>query len=273
MWRTKQIQGFFWITLQCVWWDLSISLSGYFRCKSHGSGRLKTKAACPSLHGFIKCSTQQTQHVSVINSCKNITAVVSPTFLPASVSFLAPGNLKKRQTPFILNNKLDNTSTLCVSTYQSTWLCRLICDTSACLFIKSLVCVCMCVLACKKKADCAHVLPPLSEQKVISQPSPDENALSISLNTLPGKKTLVRIGWGINSNNRKTLHRLYFTESLARLLANTKLAHLSVVAGCSSPCQSWVMVVVMNCMEKWTRLSLLRSPLNFSGLYRNAKNW
>lgn len=118
------------------------------------------------------------------------------------------------------------------------------------------------------------MLPPLSEQKVISQPSPDENALSISLNTLPGKKTLaVRIGWGINSNNRKTLHRLYFTESLARLLANTKLAHLSVVAGCSSPCQSWVMVVVMNCMEKRTRLSLLRSPLNFSGLYRNAKNW
>lgn len=95
---------------------------------------------------------QQTQHVSVINSCKNITAVVSPTFLPASVSFLAPGNLKKRQTPFILNNKLDNTSTLCVSTYQSTWLCRLICDTSACLFIKSLVCVSMCVLACKKKS-------------------------------------------------------------------------------------------------------------------------
>lgn len=31
------------------------------------------------------------------------------------------------------------------------------------------------------------VLPPLSEQKVISQPSPDENALSISLNTLPDK--------------------------------------------------------------------------------------
>lgn len=52
------------------------------------------------------------------------------------------------------------------------------------------MCVYVCVLACKKKADCAHVLPPLSEQKVISQPSPDENALSISLNTLPGKKNI-----------------------------------------------------------------------------------
>lgn len=57
------------------------------------------------------------------------------------------------------------------------------------------MCVYVCVSTQKKKADCAHVLPPLSEQKVISQPSPDENALSISLNTLPGKKTLaVRIG-------------------------------------------------------------------------------
>lgn len=41
----------------------------------------------------------------------------------------------------------------------------------------SSVCVCVCVL------------PPVSEQKVISQPSPDENASSISLNTLPRKHT------------------------------------------------------------------------------------
>lgn len=34
----------------------------------------------------------------------------------------------------------------------------------------------------------------------------------------------------------------------------------------SLPCQSSVTVVVMNCMEKWTRLSLERSPWNFSGL-------
>lgn len=33
--------------------------------------------------------------------------------------------------------------------------------------------------------------PPESEQKVISQPSPDENADSISLNTLPGTKTAI----------------------------------------------------------------------------------
>lgn len=36
---------------------------------------------------------------------------------------------------------------------------------------------------------CACVLPPVSKQKVISQPSPDENALSISLNTLPCENT------------------------------------------------------------------------------------
>lgn len=60
-------------------------------------------------------------------------------------------------------------------------------------------------------------------------------------------------------------HRTISTSPMIRLNCC-----LNGGVGIKLPCQSWLTVVVMNFMEKCTRLSFERSPLNFSGFYRKT---
>lgn len=61
-------------------------------------------------------------------------------------------------------------------------------------------------------------------------------------------------------------HRTMQTSLIIRLKMNKQRYKWWIIQS-SSPCQSSATVVVMNFMEKRTKLSLERSPLNFSGLY------
>lgn len=105
-------------------------------------------------------------------------------------------------------------------------------------------------------------LPPTSKQKVISHPSPDAKALSISLKTLPSGKQYHSHGSEHTSNYPCRSPLIIWNDrTLGKKNNNNERAVL--------PCQSWVTVVVMKRMEKRSRLSLVRSSVNFSGFCKD----